>query len=174
MESIEAQQYPNLRIIVSYDNMAALQYISLGTYVIPVYREPGEFSYNLYCNALKSVVDDGYFLFLDDDDTLLLGVLHEIAPHLIGAGIICQFLRNEWRRPTDSQMRAKVLRRGHIGLPCIILHHSLKAIADVGSHEFADYDYIREVSDKVILKWVTIPMVRATVRSRGIMETNNI
>lgn len=171
MESIETQNYPNLRIIVSYDNPAALQYTGHGTYLIPVYRQPGEFSYNLYCNDLKDAVTDGYFLFLDDDDQLLPGALHDIAPHLTGPGVICQFLRNEWRRPTDAQMRANVIRKGHIGLPCIILHHSVKNLANVGPNEDSDYQYIMEMTQKVQLKWVKIPVVSSVVRSKGAMET---
>lgn len=174
MDSIEAQRYPNLRIIVSYDNVAALQYISLGAYVIPVYRQPGEYSYNLYCNDLKAAVNDGYFLFLDDDDLLLPGCLHQVAPHLTGLGLIVPFLRNNWQRPTAVQMRAKVLRKGHVGLPCIVLHHSLKSVADIGSHESADYDYIKEVSEKVTLKWVSVSLVSAEVRGNGAMETDII
>lgn len=170
MESIEAQGYPNLRIIASYDNIAALQYTGLGTYVIPVYRQPGEYSYNLYCNALKDAVTAGYFFFLDDDDVILPGALYAIAPYLTGPGLIVPFLRGDWPRPTARQMRMKVIVRGHIGLPCIILHHSLKSLADVGPHEFSDHDYIKEVLGKVALNWVSIPLVRSEKRGHGAME----
>lgn len=172
IESIEAQNYPNIRLIVSYDNIEALQYISLGAYVVPVYRQPGEFSYNLYCNDLKERVEDGYFFYLDDDDILLPGVLHQIIPYLIGPGIICQFLRNLWHRPTDMQMRHKVIRKGHVGLPCIILHHSVKDLATFGDSETADYEFIKTMSGKVNLSWVKIPVVSAEVRSKGQMEKN--
>ena len=82
--SIQEQTYKNIRHIVSYDDCADLWYLkdleislvdvskikNTDTPKVSVIENRVYAPYNLYCNALLEVVDDGWILFLDDDDNL--------------------------------------------------------------------------------------------------------
>jgi hypothetical protein len=122
-----------------------------------------DYSYNLLCNLLKDRVRSGYFFFLDDDDYLIPGAIEKIRPHLEpGKALIVQMLRNGVAKPA----RAEIV-KGRIGLPCMILHHSHKNIADVEAHEYGDYSFIKNVCDKIPWKFVPIPVVNAGRRNHG-------
>jgi hypothetical protein len=93
---------------------------------------------------MKQWVTDGWFMFLDSDDVLIPGAIEKIKPHLEpGRALIVQMLRNGVPKPA----RAEIV-KGRIGLPCIILHHSHKDIADVEAHEYGDYSWISKCGEK--------------------------
>jgi hypothetical protein len=121
------------------------------------------YRYNELCNTMKEDVDTGWFFFLDDDDVIIPGALSKISEHLIGTTpVIVQMLRNGTPKPSID-----IIRPGHIGLPCMILHHSHKNVADVVARACGDYDWIKAVTDKLSYKWVPVPLVDAGLRSHG-------
>lgn len=123
-----------------------------------------DYSYNCYCNILKQEVEVGYFFFLDDDDFIIPGALEKIEPYLQeDRALICQMLRNGRPKPTNGKIE-----RGYIGLPCMVLHHSHKNLADVGANEYGDYDWIKSVTDQISYKFVPIPLVNAGKRNHGL------
>lgn len=174
LESVVAQTYPNIRIVVGYDNDAALSYIHdkiERTWVFKVETYP--YYYDLYCNRLKKLVGDGWFFFLDDDDVLASPtVLQELSEHLAGPheAIICQFLRNGVPKPADNYIRKRVIREGKIGLPCLVLHSKHKALSGLDGQKAGDYRYIKEVTEQVNTKFITLPLVSAGPRGHGQME----
>lgn len=138
-----------------YNNVALKVYDGTG--------KGNNYEYNLICNEMKADVEDGYFFFLDDDDILISGALSKITEQITDdTPIICQMLRNGAAKPAIN-----VILRGHIGMPCMILHHSHKYIADVTSRQCGDYDWIKAVTDKLGYKWVPVPLVDAGSRSHG-------
>lgn len=177
MESIKAQTYRNIRIVVGYDNYEALAYIQKQSFIYSKYFEPDRslpFFYDCYCNELKLLVQFGWFLFLDDDDMLTSPtVLQELSEHLTGPheAIICQFLRNGVPKPADNYIRKGVIREGKIGLPCLILHSKHKELSGLDGQKAGDYRYIKEVTDQVPTKFITLPLVSAGPRSHGQLET---
>lgn len=121
------------------------------------------YKYNLLCNTLKSQVTDGYFFFLDDDDLLIPGALSKIELYLRNdRPIICQMLRNGKPKPVRD-----IIKRGKIGMPCMIMHHSLASLADIPATVCGDYEWIKSVTDKVGYKFVPIPLVNSLKRSYG-------
>lgn len=122
-----------------------------------------DFSYNLYCNELKSQVEDGYFFFLDSDDFVIDGAIDLIRPKLKEAcANIVQMLRNGRPKPA-----ANTIKRGHIGMPCLVLHASHKDVADVTAKEIGDYEWISSVANKLPINFIPIPLVNAGSRSHG-------
>lgn len=122
-----------------------------------------DYSFNCYCNVMKTWVNDGFFFFLDSDDFIINGAIEKIRPHLEpGKALIVQMLRNDRPKP----LKAEIV-RGRIGLPCIVLHHSHKGLADVEAHETGDYSFIANVCKKIPWKFVPIPLVNVGSRSRG-------
>ncbi len=160
LKSIVTQSYPNIRIIIGYDNDRALSYIPKGLETVPVSADRSlPFFYDLYCNQLKAMVNDGYFLFLDDDDILQADVLNNIP--LTGNGLIVQLQRQNNIVPKDLNIR-----RGQVGMPCLILHHSLKHLADIPGNGAGDYFWIKSILERVSLPFV--PMVVVYSFNRGL------
>lgn len=128
-----------------------------------------DYSYNLHCNTLKALVNEGYFFFLDSDDFIIPGAIEKIKPHLEpDTAVICQFLRGTRPKPSDRLMDVKLIVKGKIGMPCIFLHHSKKNIADFEATEDADYRFIKEVAGKMKVKFVKVPVVCSPKRGRGL------
>ncbi len=132
--------------------------------------------YDIYCNNLKLSVTDGWFFFLDDDDTLTNPtVLQQLAEHLTEPGaIICQFMRNGITKPADNYIRKKVVREGKIGLPCLVLHSKHKDLGILDGEKAGDYRYIRYVTSLVPTKFIALPLVSAGPRGHGKMESGAI
>lgn len=171
LDSIRSQTHQNIRIIVSYDDERALEYIPEGMDKIRVYKDTSiPFGYDNYCNDLKAAVTSGYFMFLDDDEQLTSNkCIESVSKHLKGSyGLICQFSRGGVLKPSNEFIKRNVIKRGKIGMPCIFLHHSLKNVADFdGTVGAADYHWIKAVSKKVRLKFVPIVVAYADRRSNG-------
>lgn len=127
------------------------------------------YEYNLFCNDLKSQVEDGWFFFLDDDDELIPGALTSISKHLTDPrfAVVCQFLRGSRPKPSSDYIDQRLVVRGKIGMPCIFLHAKQKNIAQFINTEDADYRFIKEVSEKLPTKFVKIPVVKSEKRNYG-------
>ena len=74
IENVLDQKYTNYKIYVCHDKIESLDY--LDTFndndkieYFPVFTKSNEkYKFNLYCNQLLEKVEDGYVIFLDDDD----------------------------------------------------------------------------------------------------------
>lgn len=128
------------------------------------------FFYNRFCNYLKDGVTEGWFFFLDDDDTLIPGALAQIAGYLTDPDrpVVCQMLRNGKPKPGDIYIEKRIVNKGRIGMPCLILHAKHKDLFTFPATEDADYQWIKTVSDKLDCKFVKIPVVDAGRRSHGV------
>ena len=75
IDSILKQNYHNLNLFISYDNDLTKEYIinkldhkNLNFKIIQVTPNNNQYYYNDYCNHLLNEVNDGFIIFLDDDD----------------------------------------------------------------------------------------------------------
>ena len=90
INSILDQNYENYKIIVCYDNVKSLDYLSKYKnnknidYFFVYNKSQARYKYNLYCNRLKNKVCDGFVLYLDDDDMLV----HKNCFNVINENII--------------------------------------------------------------------------------------
>ncbi len=163
-DSISKQTYKNYSVIISEerDDIYIQHEGSKGKRI----NVPSQ-HYNLHCNDLKAQVKDGWFFFLDDDDYLASPtVLEELSHHLFEGALIVQFLRNKKTvKPTATMMMNKTIKRGMIGGGCLVLHHSFANVADWLPRPAADYDYIKDVTDKVPTRFV--PLVLQITDNNG-------
>jgi hypothetical protein len=109
-------------------------------------------------------------MFIDDDDFIYSRyAISDIVKHLTNpeVGIICQFLRGQMRKPGLVQMRNKTIKRGLIGMPCIILHHSKKNIAFFDGLPAADFRFIQDISKVLPLEWVEKVIVKTDRIGKG-------
>lgn len=160
-------------ILVSYDNDEALSYIPSSIDIIKVNKQAEAFSYNRYVNDLKQHVT-GWMLVADDDDTIIPGALRKLKPILSAANpgaVLVQFMRGTFLKPHPAIFSERRIKMGHIGFPSLILHSDYKDVAQVGSGEYADYYYIRDVAERAPVKWVSnLPVVSSPARGMGVME----
>lgn len=174
LSSIYQQSYKNIRIIVSYDNEDALSYIPEHLDKVRVYKTDDLFYYDNYGNNLKELVNSGWFFFLDDGDVLSHPTILETLRREVSKqhGVIVQFSRNGKLKPSDKLIKNRLILRGKIGMPCLILWHKHKNLVDFdGSVGAADYWWIKRVSDKVRLKFSPICLVHTGERDNGVMES---
>lgn len=164
LASIVSQDYPEIRIIIGYDNPRALRYIPKGLEAYPVSSDRSlPYWYDKYLVDLMALVTEGYIISADDDDFLNPNVLSKLP--LEGLGLIVQLQRGSNVVPKDLKFS-----RGAIGFPCIILHHSLKDIATISGHSQGDYFWIKEILSKVELSFV--PIIVTYSPSRGLGKCN--
>lgn len=158
---------------VCYDSTAALSYVNNYKFasVIEVATNGHKYGYNTYCNFLKEQVNDGWALYLDDDDMLLSGSLQAIYEHLHnGNSYIVPFMRDGKQKPWPALFRNHAIEEGCIGLPCMIFWHEHKKYFNFDYTQEADYKAIKMLSRSVQLQWLQIPVVNSPVRSWGKME----
>lgn len=165
LQSVVKQTYQNLRIIVAYDNHN-VNYIPSAIESIFVSADRTlPYFYDLYCNDLKSCVDDGYFMFLDDDDYLVDNVLSTLT--IDHPALLYQYRRGTDLYPPMHYVKngVPILKRGQVGMPCLLLHHSLKDIADIPGTGQGDYFWIDKVNRLVGVKFT--PLVICAGDQRG-------
>ena len=177
--SIQVQLYQSIHLILSADSEEAHQNIidvvgptQLSYQVVRVESTGVAFHWNFYCNNLKERVTSGWFFYLDDDDTLVDSYcLKQINTHLIYPyqAVICQFLRKGKPKPEIAragELKTEHIIRGKIGGSCIFLHTMNKNIAHWDGQRAADFRFIRDVSMKLPMLYVPIPVVRAENNGR--------
>lgn len=172
IKSITDQTYKNIRVIVSYDDPRALQYIPDWCEKLPVTKSTEPYGYNLYCNDLKAQVKEGWFFFLDDDDRLAgPTVLQELVDIISGdeydfVGMyIVQFIRGEVVKPITDEVIW-----GKIGMPCCIVNSFYKDKLNFNEYVDADYTYIQSLKRHAGSKFVPLILVRASRRGHGYVE----
>lgn len=164
--SVQAQTYKNVRVIVSYDNLESLGYIPADYERMFVEPTGAEYDYNLYCNQLKSMVTEGWFFFLDDDDALAgPTALEELAPFLTGNGVIVQMNRSGRLKPATAEIKC-----GDIGMPCLVLPAMNARLALVTATYDGDYQWIKSVAERVPLQFHPIVLVKSRWRGHGHRE----
>jgi glycosyltransferase involved in cell wall biosynthesis len=161
LDSVVKQDYRPIRIIIGYDNDAALRYIPKGleTVFVSANRDL-PFFYDEYIPQLMALVDDGFILVADDDDVLMPNILSQLP--LTGNGLVVQLQRYNTIVPTDLNFR-----NGSIGFPCLILHHSLKNIYKIHGNGQADSHFIRAVLKQVEIPFVPVVVVYSPMRGHG-------
>lgn len=84
-----------------------------------------------------------------------------------GDGVICQFSRAGWLKPSIEMVKHKILREGQIGMPCLVLHAKHKNIANVTNDESGDFNWIKTVLEQLDLKWIQFALVQSIQRNYG-------
>lgn len=164
IESIENQSYKSIRIIIGYDQVSARHYIPFEyeSFKMPI-NDLQPYYWNLHCNQLKQLVNEGWFFFLDDDDFLYSDLSLETVSKLLvdpDEGVIVQMLRKGRPKPPADFIENKRIVKGKIGMPCLFLHYSQKDIAYFDGEKAADYRWIKEISNILPLKFHQLIVVQ--------------
>ena len=151
IESILQQNYENYQVYICYDKKESLDYLKEYEHYPQIryfYVEEAsaeKYKFNLYCNQLLEKVNDGYIMFLDDDDILIGNRTLEIMNwHLVANKmIIWNFLRpDKVVFPKDLN---KELILGEIDTSSICFHHSLKHLSKWGDKQYGDFHFYKHI-----------------------------
>ncbi len=171
-QSIIKQKYKNVKHFVSYENEVDFEYINfkdivkikVNRYVGPLLLNPDGFlhaPYNLYCNELLNYVENGWILFLDDDDNLLHNkVLNEIISEIKKVDedtmLIWQMRYPDGKiLPQKKHFKSKKIEINNIGTSCFIFHSKYKEIIEWDEWKGADFRYINALFDEIQKKkWI--------------------
>jgi hypothetical protein len=179
IDSIFSQTYENVEIIISYASHKELSDLTDTLWVwknikyvkVTPEKSLGSYFYNLYCNDLKMLVSDSWFMYIDSDDYIESETsVAEIMKDLTNPdeAIICQFKRGINKlKPTDEMIDGEQIINGRIGMPCIILHSNHKDVTQFSHEENADYDFIKKVYRKMKVKFVKKVVVSSPRRNFG-------
>ncbi|WNH09630.1 hypothetical protein [Thalassobellus suaedae] len=114
--------------------------------------------HNLYCNELLNEVNEvneGWIMFLDDDDMLahknvLIEIAHQIKKLNEDTLLIWQMRFPDGRTlPSLGLLRKKQIKLHHIGSPCFMFHSKYKTHVTWDSWKCADYRFVKQLSEEI-------------------------
>lgn len=167
MESIKAQTYSNYRLIISADTDETAAYVKAAGYepvrVEKILRtEKLTCPWNMYLNLLMDEVQEGWIIFMDDDDQYA----DRSAFQLISAWLGNENRMLVWRMqfpdgrnvPADDYWRSTPFTRRQIGMPCFAFHSKWKKYVRFDGNKAGDFRFANE-----LLKFLTVFWLRATL-----------
>ena len=191
VNSVNSQTYKNIRHIVSYDNDGDLEYINKHNNLTLVkidkdklIREDnspnpntGKYSpHNLYFNEMLKVVEEGWVIFLDDDDLFYDENSLEIIVNNIlddDTMVIWQmnFINGLILPPTDELNDKPKL--GKIGSPCFSFN--IKQLGDIkwDGWKCGDFRFVEKIYNKTDKK-ITIPKILIDINNIGSGNKNDL
>tara|TARA_R110000851_G_scaffold158676_4_gene301749 strand:+ start:1174 stop:1830 length:657 start_codon:yes stop_codon:yes gene_type:complete len=179
--SVKNQTYKNINHLVCYDNDGDLSYINdFDVNKIKIDREliikndtsvnPNNPSFwvsphNLYCNELMDKVDDGWLMFLDDDDMLLNNtVIEEIVSNIVDEGTMLLWqMRYPTGRllPNEDSFKSETIRLGGIGSPCFLFHSKWKDKSRWDAYKCGDFRFLQKLYGEIPnKKWIKKPLIQ--------------
>lgn len=154
LKSILSQKYNNYRIIICYDTKDSLEYLkkysnncNIFYYYVErnLQKNPEKYKFNLYCNSLLDKVDNGYIIFLDDDDCFT----HKYVLNIISDNInseedflIWKFLRSDKLIYPEDIHNIKL---GEIDTTSVCFHSKYKNNARWWNKQYGDYNFYNQL-----------------------------
>lgn len=165
LDSIYRQNL-DCRVIVSFDNIEDLTYISehpdIEINYLDLNSSDNKYEFNLYCNYLLSFVSDGWVFFLDDDDMFLHpNSLNIIFSHIETEYdlIIWKFLRPDREiYPVDLNN----IKKGEICSCNFCFHSKFKKLALWPPTQFGDFYFFRDLISKFDFNIKYVPIALTT------------
>ena len=168
IESILEQTYWNYDITICYDKKESLSYLEpykhhekIQCFHVEETCED-KYKFNLYCNELMKKINDGYILFLDDDNIYLGNRCFEIINYHLRDNdmIIWNFLRpDKLVYPSNEDS----LKLGEIDTSMVCFHHRLQEKSSWGSKQYGDYSFYKPLfEDEYVKKELVNHIMTAT------------
>ena len=152
IKSILNQTYSHFKIFVCYDTSNSEDYIKEyeceKLVYFPVQNSSNEkYKFNLYCNSLLQCVENGYILFLDDDNYFLTNRALEMLNWCSGDHkiITWTFLRPDMLIKKNN---STPLSLGEVDTSNVCFCSSIKNKSKWIDKQFGDYNYFKPLFDK--------------------------
>lgn len=169
--SIKNQKYKNYRHIVLYDDPKdyelylkkyediSLHFVNrnelIESYNGPIINDVKNFwpsEHNLYCNVGLDSVEEGYVIFLDDDDYMNNpSSLSQIVNHLEEDTLSVWQMQytNGTKLPSDQMIDNQIITLGGIGAPCVGFHSKWKNSCKWDKYKCGDFRFIQCLSQTI-------------------------
>lgn len=150
IDSIITQNYQNYIIHVAYDHIDSLDYISQNLnekmIIHKVKRRSDEnVFFDLYCNDIKNKINDGWIMFLDDDNYFI----HPDCLKIINANLKENIIVWSFLRPDKLIIpNLNKLRYGEIDNCSYIFHYSIKDDGQFQDFYGSDFQFINSLITK--------------------------
>jgi hypothetical protein len=149
INSIINQNYKNYKIYVSYDKKESLEYLKEYNNINIIemnLNNPNKYKFNLYNNYLMDQVEDGYILFLDDDDIYI----HNNVFNIINDNLISKddFLIWKFMRPDKLIYPKSNIKLGNIDTTSFSFHSNYKSLARWGDKQCGDFRFVNMLLSK--------------------------
>ena len=151
IESIINQKYSNYKIYVSYDKTESLNYLNNYNNISILemnINNSNKYKFNLYNNYLMDKVQDGYILFLDDDDIYVHdNVFNIINDNLSSTNdfLIWKFMRPDKIIYPKNQNNICL---GSIDTTSFCFHSNFKSLARWGDKQCGDFRFVNMLLNK--------------------------
>lgn len=158
IKSILRQNYKNFNIIISYDKEESLLYLNKYTHMnnvnafYPQVSSIQKYKFNLYCNKMMDKVEQGWIMFLDDDDQFTHNnSLKIINEHIKNNNdlLIWKFLRPDKIIFPPNPNNIKL---GEIDTTCFLFNSKWKNIAQWSDKQCGDYNFIKKYIEQSTIK----------------------
>lgn len=159
LESCLSQTNSYIKIFVAYD--CDCDYIPNWIDATRVTPGPEPYFYDCYLNVLKNKVTSGYWMILDDDDYLLPGVFSQVV---FGPPVIIHKLNHM----SNIIPHKPEIALGQIGMPCFMIHHSLKNAVDFTGGDHGDYYFAKELEKHAEFVYSDLVLVESDRRGNGL------
>lgn len=172
MENIKSQHYKNYRLIISADSVETTKYVAKYTNekativeVPKLYRTPEQtFPWNLYLNNLMDRVEQGWIMFMDDDDQYTNEFTFDrIASHLPDKNSMLVWrLRFPDGRyvPAFEYMYKTPFTRKQIAMPCFAFHSTWKNRVRFDGQRAGDFRIANKLQEFLKVEWCDWPLVQ--------------
>jgi glycosyltransferase involved in cell wall biosynthesis len=167
--SIEKQTYTHYRLIISADNEQTAAYVRAAghTPVMVTRLERSNkltFPWNLYLNDLLDQVDDGWIMFIDDDDFYAHQLAFQmIVDHLSDSGrmVVWRMRFPDGRLvPSDDYWGKLPFTRKQIAMPCFAFHSSYKDRVRFDGQRAGDFRMATQLRELCPVRWAKITPVQ--------------
>lgn len=169
IQHIDEQLYCDVRVLVSADSKETAAYVraeGIEPILVPRMERTATktFPWNLYLNALKAHVKEGWILILDDDDylsnELALQVLANSLPDE-DTMLVCKMEYPDGSTLPDEAYWGKTpFTRRHISMPTICFHSKWKHHVDFDGMRAGDYRFANKLLKYVKgVKWLDYVVV---------------
>ena len=163
MESIKKQNFKGkVNVYVCYDSLETLKYVKEYEGINLVFKENDKkyYSFNLYCNLLLKEVEEGWIIFLDDDDMFITeNTLSIISSRIEDEDdlIIWEFLRPD--KIISPQSNFKL---GEIDTTCFCFNNKNKEKSEWISDRCSDFHFFKKLDDNNDFnkKFLYVPLVK--------------
>lgn len=152
IDSVISQNYTNYEIFVCYDDIKSYDYIkncnlNITSFYINIESDK-KYKFNLYCNYLMDYVNEGFIIFLDDDDEF---------SHNKVFNIINENIQNEdtiliWKfmRPDKLIYPSNInkINLGEIDTTSVCFNSKFKNLSKWGDNKNGDYHFYKDLFSK--------------------------
>jgi hypothetical protein len=174
LNSIKNQNYNNFNIYIHYDDYNCLSYLKDYNnikYYNSNIKSSSKYKYNLYNNFLKNLVNEGYIIYIDDDDCFTHNNVFNLINQNLSENIILNW---KFLRPDNIIYSDKNITFGNIASCSICFHSKFKNKSNWIDKQGSDFIFFDNLLKNTDLKIKKLPYILSkTIYNNKIQNHGN-